>query len=154
KSFKHYQTLDRETYEISEIKSFLDGEFARICKRKAEKNPQSEHTPTKVGRFIVEPGFELASNPNYGLFQRIRFAEDGQQFLYASDELVRAYMDTSSVRGGALIVARAGLSKWFDEPLLFIMKCDFEPKIASISDEKSLVRHVEMAISAKNIKSI
>ncbi|PYI51882.1 DUF3900 domain-containing protein [Paenibacillus flagellatus] len=154
KTFKHYQTLDRESYETSEIKKFLDGEFARICKRKAEKNPSTEQSPTKIGRFIVEPGFELGGNPNYALFQRIRFAEDAQQFLYAADELVRAYMDTSSVRGGALIVARAKLSKWFDDPLLFVMKCDFEPKIATIADEKSLVQHVEMAISAKNIKSI
>lgn len=154
KTFKHYQTLDSETYETSEIKKFLDGEFARICKRKAERNPSTEQTPTKVGRFIVEPGFELAGNPNYALFQRIRFADSDEQFLYASDELVREYMDTSAVRGGALIVARAKLSKWFDDPLLFVMKCDFEPKIATISDEKSLVRQVEMAISAKNIKSI
>lgn len=154
KSFKHYQTLDRETYETSEIKKFLDGEFARIVKRKAERNPFSEQVPTKVGRFIVEPGFELAGNPNYALFQRIRFAENGQDFLYASDELMREYMDTSAVRGGALIVATAKLTKWFDDPILFVMKCDFEPKIATIADEKSLVRHVEMAISAKNIKAI
>lgn len=154
KSFKHYQTLDRETYETSELKIFLDGEFARIVKRKAEKHPPSEQVPTKIGRFIVEPGFELAGNPNYALFQRIRFAENAEQFLYAGDELVREYMDTSAVRGGALIVATAKLSKWFDEPILFVMKCDFEPKIASIADEKSLVKHVEMAISAKNIKAI
>lgn len=154
KSFKHYQTLDREAYEESELKKFLDGEFARIVKRKAERNPSSEQVPTKIGRFIVEPGFELAGNPNYALFQRIRFAEDGQQFLYASDELVRAYMDTSAVRGGALIVAAAKLGKWFDDPILFVMKCDFEPKIATIADEKSLVRHVDMAISAKTIKAI
>lgn len=154
KSFKHYQTLDRETYETSEIQKFLDGEFARIVKRKAERHPASEQVPTKLGRFIVEPGFELAGNPNYALFQRIRYAENARQFLDASDELVREYMDTSSVRGGALIVAAAKLAKWFDNPILFVMKCDFEPKIASIADEKSLVRHVEMAISAKNIKAI
>ncbi|RKN79038.1 DUF3900 domain-containing protein [Paenibacillus ginsengarvi] len=154
KSFRHYQTLDREAYETSELKKFLDGEFARIVKRKAERNPLTEQVPTKVGRFIVEPGFELAGNPNYALFQRIRFAGNPQDFLYASDELVRAYMDTSSVRGGALIVTAAKLSKWFDDPILFVMKCDFEPKIATIADEKSLVRHVDMAISAKNIKAI
>lgn len=81
KSFKHYQTLDRESYETSEIKRFLDGEFARICKRKAEKNPLTEQAPTKIGRFIVEPGFELAGNPNYALFQRIRFVESAQVCL-------------------------------------------------------------------------
>ncbi len=154
KSFKHYQTLDQDSYEDSEIKSFLDGELARICKRRADRNPQTEQAPTKVGRFIVEPGYELAGNPNYALFHRIRYAEDAQQFLYAGEELVREYMDTSAVRGGALIVARAKLNKWFDDPLLFVMKCDFEPKIARISDERSLVQHVEMAISAKNMKSI
>lgn len=154
KSFKHYQTLDRDAYETSELKKFLDGEFARIVKRKAELHPSSTQVPTKIGRFVVEPGFELAGNPNYALFQRIRFAEDSRQFLDAGDELVRAYMDTSSVRGGALIVATAKLSKWFDEPMLFVMKCDFEPKIASIADERSLVRHVDMAISAKNMKAI
>lgn len=34
------------------------------------------------------------------------------------------------------------------------MKCDFEPKIARISDERSLISQVEMAISARNMKSI
>src|SRR5690625_6204763 len=34
------------------------------------------------------------------------------------------------------------------------MKCDFEPKVATISDESTLIRHVEMAITTKNMKSI
>lgn len=34
------------------------------------------------------------------------------------------------------------------------MKCDFEPKVASISDESTLIRNVEMAITTKNMKSI
>src|SRR5690625_1495015 len=34
------------------------------------------------------------------------------------------------------------------------MKCDFEPKVATISDESTLIRHVEMAITTKNMKYI
>ena len=30
------------------------------------------------------------------------------------------------------------------------MKCDFEPKVASISDESTLIRNVEMAITTKH----
>jgi len=37
---------------------------------------------------------------------------------------------------------------------VFVMKCDFEPKVARIADEKSLIAQVDMAISARNIKSI
>lgn len=154
KNYKHYQTLDRESYYESEIKEFLDGEFARICKRKVEKNPNTENAPTKIGRFIVEPGHELTSNPNYNLLQRLRIAESKEQFHTCSDDLVRAYMETSSVRGGAFVVASAKLNKYFDEPFVFVMKCDFEPKIASISDEHSLIKSVQMAINARNIKSI
>ncbi|MDP5275473.1 DUF3900 domain-containing protein [Chengkuizengella axinellae] len=153
-SFRHFQTLDREEYQYSEIKGFLNEEYVRITKRKVEKHPKSEQTPTKIGYFIVEPGHELTSNPNYNLFQRLIFAENKQEYLDFSDELVRMYMDTSSVRGGALIISRARLDEYGDDPFLFIMKCDFEPKIARISDEKSLISQVEMAISAKNIKSI
>ncbi|CAM3362880.1 DUF3900 domain-containing protein [Marinicrinis lubricantis] len=154
KRYKHYQTLNEEQYESSEIKRFLDGEFVRIVKRKVEKNPNSENAPTKVGRFIVEPGHPLDSNPNFNLFDRLLTAEDKDMFLGGADEMVRTYMDTSAVRGGAFIVSRAKINPYFDEPFLFIMKCDFEQKIARISDEKSLISEVEMAISARNIKSI
>jgi hypothetical protein len=58
------------------------------------------------------------------------------------------------VRGGALIIAQTRAERVSSEPFVFVMKCDFEQKIAHISDEQSLVRQVEMAISAKNIKSI
>lgn len=154
KRFKHYQTLDHEEYEYSELKDFLNGEFARIVKRKAERNPVSETVPTKIGVFRVEPGYELESNPDYNLLQRLRDAGDKERFHSIADELVRIYMDTSAVRGGALIVVQAQLSKLFDEPFLFVMKCDFESKIARISDERSLISRVEMAISAKSMKSI
>lgn len=152
--YKHYSTLDGEAYLGSELKQFLDGEFTRICKRKVEKNPDTENAPTKIGRFVVEPGHELSSNPNYNLFQRLRFAENQQDFQNHGDEMARMYMDTSAVRGGALIVARAKLNKYFDEPFLFVLKCDFEPKIVRIADEKSLIAQVDMAITARNMKSI
>jgi hypothetical protein len=154
KSFKHFQTLSHEDYQHSEIQGFLDSEFARIARRKVEKNPNSEQAPTKVGHFIVEPGHELTSNPNYNLFQSIITVQTKEDFLKQSDTLVRMYMDTSAVRGGAFIISRAKLPRYFDEPFLFIMKCDFESRIARISDEKNLITQVEMAISARNIKSI
>lgn len=154
KKFKHFQTLDEYDYEDSEIKKFIESEFKRILKRKAERNPSTESAPTKVGRFIVEPGYELDSNPNYNLIQRLREADNKEQYLGAADELIRTYMDTAAVRGGALIMARAKLNTYFDEPFLFLLKCDFEPNIARIADERSLISRVEMAISAKNIKSI
>lgn len=152
--FKHYQTLDGDDYEDSEIKKFLDEEFKRIVKRKVERNPNSAGAPTKIGRFMVEPGYELGSNQNYNLFQRLRDADTRERYIGIADELVRIYMDTSAVRGGAFVVARSKLNTYFDEPFLFLLKCDFEPKIARISDERNLISHVEMAISARSIKSI
>ena len=154
KRYKHYQTLTHEEYQDSELKSFLDSEFARIGKRKADVNPASESVPTKIGRFMAEPGHELTSNPNYNLFQRIRTAPDKQQFHAMSDDLIRIYMDASAVRGGAFIVALAKINELFDDPFVFLLKCDFENKIARISDERSLISKVEMAINARNIKSI
>jgi hypothetical protein len=154
KRYKHYQTLTHEEYQDGELKGFLDGEFARIGKRKAEINPASESVPTKIGRFVVEPGHELSSNPNYNLFQRIRTAPDKQQFHAMCDDLIRIYMDASAVRGGAFIVALAKVNELYDDPFLFLLKCDFENKIARISDEQSLITKVEMAINARNIKSI
>lgn len=154
KRYKHFKTLDAEEYETSEVRRFLDGEFSRIVKRKAEKHPSTESAPTKVGRFVVEPGFELDSNPNYNMIQRCREAADKEQYHNSCDDLLRAYIGTSSVRGGAFIVARAVLTQYFDAPFLFILKCDFEPKIARITDEQSLVGQVDMAISAKSMKSI
>lgn len=154
KRYRHFKTMDGEEYERSEIRVFLDGEFARIVKRKAEKHPATDAAPTKIGRFVVEPGYELDSNPNYNMIARCREAGDREQFHNGCDDLLRAYISTSSVRGGAFIVARAGLPRYFDAPFLFILKCDFEPKIARITDEESLVGQVDMAISAKSMKSI
>ncbi|MBN6189405.1 DUF3900 domain-containing protein [Aneurinibacillus sp. BA2021] len=154
KGHKHYQTLGESEYMNSALKSFLDGEFTRIAKRKVERNPKTEQAPTKIGRFIVEPEHELDSNPNFNLFARLRHAADKEEFRRQSEELVRAYMHTSAIRGGALLVVQARLTKYFDDPFVFILKCDFEPKIATITDERSLISEVEMAISAKNMKSI
>lgn len=152
--FKHFQTLDEDDYEDSEIKKFLDEEFVRIVKRKVERNPNTANAPTKIGRFMVEPGYELGSNQNYNLFQRLRDADTKDRFLGIADELVRIYMDTSAVRGGAFIVALSTLNTFFNEPFLFLLKCDFEPKIVRIADERSLISQVDMAISARSMKSI
>ncbi|MCZ8521565.1 MULTISPECIES: DUF3900 domain-containing protein [Paenibacillus] len=154
KRSKHYQTMDGEDYAESELSNFLDGEFAKTAKRKAERNPKAEQVPTKIGRFIAEPGYDLDSNPNYNLFARLKTAENIDQFMGHADELVTTYMDTSAIRGGAMFVVRARLNQYFDEPFLFVFKCDFEQKIARITDERSLLNQVEMAISAKNMKSI
>lgn len=152
--YKHYQTMTHEEYQDSTLKGFLDQEFQRIAKRKAEINPAAEQVPTKIGRFIVEPGHELTSNPNYNLFQRLREATDKTGFHHSGDDLLRMYMSASAVRGGAFIVALAKLNELFDEPFVFLLKCDFESKIARIADEKNLISQVEMAINARNIKSI
>ncbi|NEY20779.1 DUF3900 domain-containing protein [Bacillus ginsengihumi] len=154
KQSKHFQTLNNEEYESSNLKEFLDGELEKIVKRKVDRHPKSEQVPTKLGHFIVEPGYELDSNPNYNLFSRARFAETKEHFTTASKEIIRTYLDTNAVRGGAFLIAAAKMRKYFDEPFLFIMKCDFEPKVATITDASTLIRTVEMAITTKNMKSI
>jgi len=154
KTYKHFQTMDEADYEESALQLFLDGEFARIAKRKVERNPRAEQVPTKIGRFAVEDGFPLESNPNYNWFAKLRFAPDKTSFLNIADEVLNAYLHTSAVRGGVFIVASAKLNQYFDDPFVFILKCDFEPKIARITDERSLLNQVEMAINAKNMKSI
>lgn len=149
KQFKHFQTLDTEEFEESELKDFLDGELKKIVKRKAERHPQSEQVPTKIGHFITEPGHELDSNPNYNLFNRARLADTKEAFIEASEQFVRTYLDTSAVRGGVFIVASAVPRKYFEDKFVFMMKCDFEPKVARISDASSLIKKVEMAITTK-----
>ncbi|CAG7629340.1 DUF3900 domain-containing protein [Paenibacillus allorhizosphaerae] len=154
KRSKHYVTMDGYDYAESELSAFLDGEFAKTAKRKAERNPKAEQVPTKIGMFMTEPGYDLDSNPNYNLFARLRTASTMDQFMGHADELVTTYMDASAIRGGAMFVVRAKLNQYFDEPFLFVFKCDFEQKIARITDERSLLNKVEMAINAKNLKSI
>ncbi|SFA79554.1 protein of unknown function [Bacillus sp. cl95] len=154
KRYKHFQTLDETEYENSSLKDFLDGEFTKISKRKVDRHPKTEEVPTKIGYFVVEEGHDLTSNPNYNLFNRVRHADSKEAFYAESEKFVTAYLDTSAVRGGVFLVASAKLRKYFDEPFVFILKCDFEPKVASISDEATLIRNVEMAITTKNMKSI
>ena len=154
KKIKHYQTLDKEEFEASPLQDFLAGELKKIAKRKVEKHPKAENVPTKLGYFIVEQGHDLSSNPNFVLFNKTCFSDSKEVFDEHAEKIVQMYTDTSSVRGGVFIVATAKLNKYFDEPFLFILKCDFEPKVASISDEKTLIRNVEMAITTKNMKSI
>ncbi|GAF07462.1 hypothetical protein JCM16418_1478 [Paenibacillus pini JCM 16418] len=95
KSYKHYQTMDGYEYLDSDIKKFLDGEFTRISKRKVEKYPNTEQAPTKIGRFIVEPGHELTSNPNFNMLVRLRTVDDKEDYKNACDDLLRIYLDTS-----------------------------------------------------------
>ena len=154
KTIKHYQTLDKNEYEQSSLSDFLDGELKKIAKRKVERHPKAENVPTKLGHFVVEEGFELASNPNFVLFNKACFSETKEDFHENAEKFVQLYADTSSVRGGVFIVASAKLNKYFDEPFLFILKCDFEPKVASITDEQTMIKTVEMAITTKNMKSI
>ncbi|MDA1477953.1 DUF3900 domain-containing protein [Bacillus changyiensis] len=154
KQFKHFQTLDTTEFEHSELKDFLDGELKKIVKRKAERHPKSEQVPTKIGRFITEPGHALDSNPNYNLFHRTKEATTKEDFIELSEQFVHTYLDTSAVRGGVFLVASAVPRKYFDDAFVFVMKCDFEPKVASIADEASLIQKVEMAITTKNMKSI
>ncbi len=154
KRYKHFQTLDESMYEESALKGFLDGELARIVNRKVERHPKNETVPTKLGHFIVEENHSLDSNPNFNLFQRIRNAKTIEDFKNENETLVINYIDTSAVRGGAFLVIQAKLRKYFDDPLVFVLKCDFEPKVASISDESTLIKTVEMAITTKNMKSI
>ncbi len=154
KQLKHYQTLDHENYEMNSLRDFLDGELAKIVKRKVERHGKSESSPTKIGRFVVEPGHELTSNPNYNLFSKVRFADSVESFREATNKIAEMYLETSAVRGGAFIITTAKLTKFFDDPFLFILKCDFEPKVATITDEATLIHQVEMAITTKNMKSI
>lgn len=154
KRFKHFQTLDAAEYEENAIKTFLDGELMKIAKRKVDRHPKSEQVPTKIGYFIMEPGHELDSNPNYNMMQRVRFADNKEEFRTYSEAVVASYVDTSAVRGGVFLSVTATLREYFDAPFLFLLKCDFEPKVASISDEATLIHNVEMAITTKNMKSI
>ncbi|WP_404428139.1 DUF3900 domain-containing protein [Sutcliffiella horikoshii] len=154
KQYKPMAVLDETTYEESALKPFLDGELMKITKRKVDRHPKNEQVPTKIGRFIVEPGYDLGSNPNYNQFNRIKQAESIEAFSSAADVIASTYTDTTAVRGGVLIVTRAKLNKYFDEPFVFILKCDFEQKVASITNEQTLIHNVQMAITTKNMKSI
>jgi len=147
------KVLSHDEYAKSELKEFLHEEFAKVAKRKVDMTPKTEASPTKLGQFIVEEGHALDSNPNYAQFRRLLTAEGKEAFKQACVELVHSYLKTSGVRGGVLLISRVRLEK-FDQRFLFLFKCDFEAKTAVITDEQSLLSNVEMAINAKNMKSI
>ncbi|KKB36838.1 DUF3900 domain-containing protein [Bacillus thermotolerans] len=149
-----FQTLGEDDYENSPLKDFLDGEFTKIAKRKVDRHPKAEQAPTKIGFFTAEPGHDLTSNPNYNLFAKAKNAYSLLEFQEASEQFATLYAQTTAARGGVFIVAKAQLKKYFDDPFVFILKCDFEPKVASIADPSSLIQHVELAITTKNMKSI
>ncbi len=145
--------LSHDEYHNSELRPFLDGEFARIAKRKVEMNPKSEGSPTKLGRFVQEEGHPVDSNPNYALLHRLLAASSKEESKMPCQELVQLYLRTSQVRGGVLLVVKTKLES-LDDRYLFILKCDFEQKTAVITDERSLIANVQMAINAKNMKSL
>ncbi|MFP3391228.1 DUF3900 domain-containing protein [Brevibacillus sp. SIMBA_040] len=153
KKVRMTRNLSHDEYQRSELRDFLDGEFARIAKRKVEMNPKTEGTPTKLGQFVLEPGHPLDSNPNYALLNRLLTAETAGESKEPCQELIQSYLRTSQVRGGVMIVVRTRL-ELLDERYVFILKCDFEQKTAVITDEKSLISNVQMAINAKNMKSL
>ncbi|WP_232699424.1 DUF3900 domain-containing protein [Brevibacillus daliensis] len=153
KQLKIAKVLNRDEYEQSELKAFLEGEFKRIAKRKVDRNPLHDAGGTKLGQFILEPGHPLDSNPNYGQFKRLLQAVTKDEIRTRSNEILQAYLKTPQVRAGVLLFVKARLEKLEDD-FLFILKCDFEQKTAVITDEKSLLSNLEMAIHAKNMKSV
>jgi hypothetical protein len=153
KQVRMSKQLSHDEYQQSELRPFLDGEFARIAKRKVEMNPKSEGSPTKLGRFIMEEGHPLESNPNYALLHRLLAATSKEEAKQPCQELVQLYLRTSQVRGGVLLIVKTRLES-LDDRYVFILKCDFEQKTAVITDERSLIANVQMAINAKNMKSL
>jgi len=145
--------LSHDEYHESELRPFLEGEFERIAKRKVEIHPKSEGSPTKLGRFLIEEGHPLESNPNYALLQRLLAAPYGEEAKRSCQDLVQLYLRTSQVRGGVLLIVNTKLES-LDDRYLFVLKCDFEQKTAVITDERSLIANVQMAINARNMKSI
>ncbi len=153
KQIRLTRMLTQNEYEKSELRLFLDGEFAKIAKRKVEVNPKSEGSPTKLGQFILAEGHGLDSNPNYAAFRKLLSSADIDEVRHLCHDLVNAYLRTSQVRGGVLLLVKARMENYSDE-FLFLLKCDFEQKTAVITDETSLISNVQMAINAKNMKSI
>lgn len=154
KYYRHFQTIDAEEYIQSSLKSFLDGELEKIAKRKVERHSKSQNAPTKIGYFITEPGYDLDSNPNYNLFQHVQKAATKEVFQQKNEAFVITYTETTAVRGGVFLVVQARWKQYFEDPFVFLLKCDFEPKVASISNEATLLHNIEMAITTKNMKSI
>lgn len=153
KQIRMTKALSHEDYVDSELHSFLDGEFAKIAKRKVEQTPKSEGSPTKLGQFVVAEGHTVESNPNYVMLHKLLAANDKDEAKELSQELLQMYLRTPQVRSGVLIIVKAKLEK-YDDSFLFLLKCDFEQKTAVITDERTLISNVQMAINAKNMKAI
>ncbi|WP_062748043.1 DUF3900 domain-containing protein [Shouchella tritolerans] len=154
KQYSHYQTLDTNAFEKSPLSAFLEGELKKIVKRKAQHHPNSDAAPTKIGRFVAEPGHPLSSNPNYNLFQRALTADSVAAFHKESEAFVKTYLQTSAVRGGVFLVCKAVPKKYYSDLFLFVLKCDFQENVATLADSKTLIKKVERAITTKNMKSI
>lgn len=154
RSYDHYQTMDEELFDRSALSHFLEGELKRIVKRKAQSHPNHAQAPTKIGQFVTEGEHPLDSNPNYALFQRALLAASVDDFKKGSVSFVETYLSTSAVRGGVFLVCQAKPKKYFDDPFLFLLKCDFQDDIAVLSDATTLLKKVERAITTKNMKSI
>ncbi|MGO0061560.1 DUF3900 domain-containing protein [Brevibacillus fluminis] len=153
KQIRMQKLLTGDEYRSSELRSFLDGEFTRIAKRKVETNPKSESSPTKIGQFVIVEGHSLDSNPNFAQFMQLLNATTSDAVNQHCREMLQSYLRTPQVRGGVLLIVKTRLER-FDDHFLFLLKCDFEQKTAVITDEKSLINNVQMAINAKNMKSI
>nr|WP_281251865.1 DUF3900 domain-containing protein [Virgibacillus ndiopensis] len=110
KRYKHLQTLDNTSYEDSPLKTFLVGELTKIVKR----NMRSQKVVLRKLADLLSDRV-MGSNPNYNLFQKVRFAESTQDFQKVVEEIVQLYMDTSAIRGGALLVASTKLTKFFED---------------------------------------
>ncbi|SDN21172.1 DUF3900 domain-containing protein [Alkalicoccus daliensis] len=146
--------MGNEDYENSAIETFLHEEFKKMLVRKADRHPSTPKAATKVGQFMVEPGFELASNPNYAMLERVRQAKQTEDFTEEANKVIDAYIHTSANRGGIMLVVQVSLPEYSSQPFVLITKCDFEDHIVTLGDEKSLLRQVNRAISTKGMKAI
>ncbi|TVP83839.1 MAG: DUF3900 domain-containing protein [Alkalicoccus sp.] len=154
KTAEHQSTLTENEYVDSAVETFLHEEFKKMFLRKAERHPSSQKSATKLGRFVVEPGFELASNPNYAMLERVRQTNSPEEFTSEAEKVTDAYVHTSAARGGIVIIVQAHLPDLSSQPFVLLTKCDFEDHIVTLGDEKSLLRQVNRAISTKGMKAV
>lgn len=154
KTAVHQSTLSEREYTDSAVETFLHEEFKKMFLRKAERHPSSPKSATKLGRFIVEPGFELASNPNYAMLERVRQTEDADSFTDESAKIIDAYIHTNSARGGVMLIVKASLPELSSQSFILLAKCDFEDHIVTLGDENDLLRQVNKAISTKGMKAV
>ncbi|WP_444684364.1 DUF3900 domain-containing protein [Alkalicoccus luteus] len=149
------QTVTASEYAGSALESFLHEEFRKMLKRKADRNPTSHKSATKVGQFIVEDGYELGSNPNYAMLENLRQAASAEALEKAAVRLADAYAGTNSARGGILMLVQLTVTEWSSQPFVLAAKCDFEDHIVTVgSSEGELLRQVNRAISTKGMKAV